>query len=430
MAELLIVADDLTGATDTGVQFARGRLEVRVVLDRPGVLEDSVERASVLVVDTESRHLPAADAARRVAAVVARGRAAGIQRFFKKTDSALRGNLGSELQALLLNSGSAHLAFVPALPALGRTTRGGVQYLHGRPLHETEFAADPLDPVRESDVSELIRRRVEVPVVSVGMETLHDATGAGTAFPTSGILVFDAESDDDLDTIVAWLQRRGMLGAVAGTAALGRALANTLSGSLPDAAPFRRPASVTPMLVVGGSLNPVSLAQLDHARTRGFATVPVSSRALVGVAGEGSAEWQEPIADATHHLSQGHGVVLRCAAGRGDVERCLRLGERLGLSPQACHLRVAEITGRIVRAILSGETAPVVTVLGGDTLAGLIRALGFPALLPRWEVLPGVPVSELSGAEGRTLIISKAGGFGDENVLTQIGDAMADWRSE
>ena len=88
---LTIVADDLTGACDTGALFAaRGPVPVTVWPDPP-------LRAPVSVVDTESRGLDPADAARRVAGVA---RNLARTRFFKKIDSTLRGPIGAELESI------------------------------------------------------------------------------------------------------------------------------------------------------------------------------------------------------------------------------------------------------------------------------------------------------------------------------------------
>jgi D-threonate/D-erythronate kinase len=422
MVELLMVADDLTGATDTGVQFADRGIPVRVVVHPAGALDAA--GAGVLVVDTESRHVAPEEAALRVGGAVREGRSAGIRRFFKKTDSALRGNVGAELEALRSASGAAQVAFVPALPALGRTTRAGVQYIHGHPLHETDFAADPLDPVRERSVAALIRRQVDVPVTVLDCGAL--AAGPGARLPETGILVFDAGTSEDIREIVAWLGRRGLLEAVAGTAALARVLAEASVPARPmDVPPFRPPAPHGPMLVVGGSLNPVSLAQLDHAAAAGFATVGLSPDALVGGATDAAAaDVEEHVAAAVHHLSRGRDVMLRCAAGRAQVAACLALGDQFGLDAHALHLRVAERTGMIVRRVLGRHPVELLTVLGGDTLVGVVRALGCSALLPRWEALPGVPVSEMVGVEG-TLVASKGGGFGDDTFLTRLRDTMS-----
>ena len=60
MLLLLILADDFTGALDTGVQFAACGIPTRVVVGEQ--VDFAANDAAVLVVDTETRHLPAAEA--------------------------------------------------------------------------------------------------------------------------------------------------------------------------------------------------------------------------------------------------------------------------------------------------------------------------------------------------------------------------------
>src|SRR5262245_61749485 len=170
---------------------------------------------AVIVASTESRHLSAADAADRVETVVRRARAAGVERFYKKTDSTLRGPIGAELQAMLRASGSRALAFAPAFPRLGRFTRGGCQYVDDRLLSETDFARDPLDPVSDSYIPAIIGRQTDIltRIISRGAgEVLIDLQ------PGELIVVFDAESDDDLRRVGELLKRERLLGAMAGSA--------------------------------------------------------------------------------------------------------------------------------------------------------------------------------------------------------------------
>src|SRR5262249_61409631 len=105
---LTIVADDLTGACDTGALFAaRGPVPVTVWPDPP-------LRAPVSVVDTESRGLDPADAACRVAGVA---RNLARTRFFQKIDSTLRGPIGAEPGALLRTSSTPRALVCPAVPS-------------------------------------------------------------------------------------------------------------------------------------------------------------------------------------------------------------------------------------------------------------------------------------------------------------------------
>ncbi|WP_219930248.1 four-carbon acid sugar kinase family protein, partial [Paenibacillus agaridevorans] len=64
MNELAIIADDLTGATDSGVQFARRGFDTQVVFHAEEV--STIERNSeIIVLDTDSRAVAAGEAYER-----------------------------------------------------------------------------------------------------------------------------------------------------------------------------------------------------------------------------------------------------------------------------------------------------------------------------------------------------------------------------
>lgn len=173
MTRLLTIADDFTGALDTGVQFAARGARTCVVTD-PAYDFSRVEAENqVLVLDAETRHLTPEAACGVVRRAVEEALAAGFTHIYKKTDSALRGNVGAELAAVLEGAGAESLAFLPALPKMDRVTRGGVHYIGGVPVAESVFGQDPFEPVRCSSVAEIIAAQTDRAVVLHGLgETL------------------------------------------------------------------------------------------------------------------------------------------------------------------------------------------------------------------------------------------------------------------
>lgn len=142
---MIVIADDLTGANDTGVQFARRRLQTEVLLE--GSPLELSPGTAIVVVDTNSRAIASEQAYRKVQEVAEQAHAAGFRHYYKKLDSTLRGNVGIELKAIL-DIGIHDFAFVmPAFPKTGRTTIGGQHLLQGIPLSATEIAKDPKCPV-------------------------------------------------------------------------------------------------------------------------------------------------------------------------------------------------------------------------------------------------------------------------------------------
>src|SRR6188472_4437131 len=114
MLRVGILADDLTGAADTALQFVRAGWRTDLQL-RPGKSD-----AQVVAVTADSRNLSAPDAAKAVVAAVGQLRQAGVTHLYKKIDSTLRGQIRAEvLAALNAWAGDAIAVVCPAYPAMG-----------------------------------------------------------------------------------------------------------------------------------------------------------------------------------------------------------------------------------------------------------------------------------------------------------------------
>jgi uncharacterized protein YgbK (DUF1537 family) len=420
VVELLVIADDLTGACDTGAQFAGQGVPTLVTMEIDRAFDPTEDEHSVIVADTESRHLSATEAAARVETVVKLACEAGVRFFYKKTDSTLRGNIGAELQALLRASGNRVLAFAPAFPRLGRFTRGGHQYVGDRLLRETVFAADPLDPVTDSYIPAIIRRQSDIPIKIIGRnadEALIDEQG-------EWIVVFDAQSNDDLRRVGERLRRKRLLGALAGSAGFAACLPELLELRTRAQPKLDCPARPGQMLAINGSLNEVSLRQAANAEACGFAVVHLPPELLIVEDDVWSETAPQIIAAVAGYDAQGRDVMLRTVTRREDAGEYERRGEKLGLRGRQLSLRFVENTAKLISEILAQTRFGLLTVFGGDTLAAIVRAMGWRGLLPRREILPGVILSEAAGGAKKMWLISKAGGFGPEDVLRQIKDQL------
>jgi uncharacterized protein YgbK (DUF1537 family) len=142
------LADDLSGALDAAAAFHDIGRKVRVVLnaDTWSLRDDD----DVVAVTTETRNAAPVDAAAAVTRAITRGQGQGARLVYKKIDSTMRGPVAAELHALATALPDVRILFTPANPRVGRTVRDGVLHVHGVPVAETEFARDPVSPVRES----------------------------------------------------------------------------------------------------------------------------------------------------------------------------------------------------------------------------------------------------------------------------------------
>ncbi len=201
MTMLAIVADDLTGAADTSACFADAGW--RTVIPFTTVAPGDVD---VLALSTESRDLAGFEAAEAVhRAILSMAANAPPRWLYKKVDSALRGHPCEELLASMNALGARRALVAPALPAEGRTTRGGRQFINGLPLQASAFGSQSAP----ASVLDIFANDRDLPVIHLplGLVRQHpDAVSEWLTADEDGILVADAETDDDLD-VLAWPPR-------------------------------------------------------------------------------------------------------------------------------------------------------------------------------------------------------------------------------
>lgn len=405
MVKLLIIADDFTGALDTGVQFAARGAATRVVTDL--TYDFSRAEADVLVMVVETRHLAPEDAYRMVYSTVRSARSAGISYIYKKTDSALRGNIGSELAAVLDAAEADSIAFLPAFPKMRRTTLNGIHYVDGIPVAESVFGKDPFEPVRDSSVEEIIRKQTEKPVV------LHrlDAPAVPVA---PGIHVYDACTDGDLAHIGGELGAEG-LHLSAGCAGFAATLADILelNGSEPQ-----MPILPDSFFVACGSVNPVTLRQMKTAEDGGFVHIHLEPVQKLEKDWLESWDCEEHIRAWLEKAESG-----RCILDVNDPEDrddTVVYAQDHRLTTEDLRVRISAQLAHLMKRLLDGGLDATILCTGGDTLLALMRTVGVAELTPERELATGAVLTNFV-YQGKTYhIISKSGGFGEPALFCEL----------
>lgn len=382
-----VLADDLTGAADTGLPFVRAGLSARVLL-----AEGARADADVLVVSTETRNLSREAAVTRLGAWAKRlADLPGGPIRIKKIDSTLRGGIGVEIRAVLDVLAPAPVAWiVPAYPGQGRQMRGGVYSVHGTPLHQTEFVRDVQGCAEHSLVPALLETQmgerigfVSCDVLAEGSDAIEEAVERAQREGRRAVL-FDTLTDEDLDGIVAAGQRARSPVLWAGSAGLAKALARRLSRSGGTIPPFVPPSS-GPVVLVAGSRNPATLQQIAFLRER----VALDQRTLADAGGS--------IASAPHYL--------------------LTVGEGPG-SHGRDELAVASRLGAAGARLITQHGSERLILTGGDTAAATLRHLDAQSLVILGAVEEGIPLLQIiGGAANGALAVTKAGGFGSPSAL-------------
>lgn len=405
MIKLLVLADDFTGSLDTGVQFRAKGTRIRFGSPDNRYFTNLDEDIQVLIVDTESRHLPPEEASAVIRQVVRDAVAAGVRYIYKKTDSGLRGNIGAELAAALAASGQPVLHFIPAYPQIGRTTRNGIHYIKGIPVGESVFAKDPFNPVLHSGVRDVILSQSNA-AVSI----------TGEALPENGIVVHDAESEEDLTAIAAKLKEDNQLTLLAGCAGFAAVLPELLDLELAeDALPEFTPR----LLTLCGSINPITIEQLEAAEAAGIPKINLTVSQKLRKNWLESQDGQAAVSQWAQTIACHPSTVIDCD-GLSDPEELEALRKELGLSFEEMRCRIAENMGKITKILLDMGTDATLLITGGDTLLAAMNQLGQEELIPIREISPGVVLSQIRYREHTYSLLSKSGGFGQKDLLAQL----------
>lgn len=377
-----LIADDFTGAMDSGAQFSYSKLGVHFRFT--GQPTGDVE-----IINTASREISVHEAVARVRSAC---QALAGRHLFKKIDSTLRGHIGAEIEAVLAASPYHRAVICPAAPLQGRTLRDGVLSINGIPLEQTAFKDDPLYPAKTSRVADLVGKPAMHLSLDLVRGSLADLTNAITA-SSRQLLTADAESSDDLLVLA-----RAILATQAlpcGAFGLAKAYLQALEVEA-VAHPFFQPEGR--VLVLVGSANQVAREQVARLEARPDSLVlrfePLAT--------------PETIQQIFDLLPVNRRILVLCAAQDKTVRtpEWLRFGQT-----------VSE-TGLAVFAKFQPQT---ILVVGGETVTHFCQKAGVTSIEVLGEAAPGIPCGRLLGGFlDQCLLITKAGGFGKPETLTDI----------
>ncbi len=417
MVELMIIADDFTGALDTGVHFAGKGIptKVTVSLDDGKNLADAFNpgQTAVLVIDAETRHVSKEQAFKKVYGIVAAGKKAGIPYIYKKTDSALRGNIGSELEAAFQAFGEQILSFIPAFPQMGRITKNGKQYIDGIPVSKSVFGRDPFEPVKKDSVKDIIHLQSQIPV----KETKNPEE---ESWEEEGILVFDAETDEDMKKIGRSLATSGKGHLLAGCAGFALVLPELLGlkCQMPE-----KTALENKLFVLCGSVNPITRKQLDRGEAAGYPRISLVPQEKLMPEFWASQEGKRNIQKLLEQSKNNDCVILDSNDQNSMPDTLAYAGER-GMDTEHVRRRISETFGVILKQIIEEGLQAVILVTGGDTLLGFMKQIRQWELHPLRELRPGCVLTSLSYKGREYHIITKSGGFGEENLLLELTEEL------
>ena len=403
MKNWLILADDLTGAADCAIAFRRQGTKATVGWGNsyPAVSE----RTQIFSYNTDSRELND-----KSSAAVEENTLEKLWSpdtfLYCKIDSTLRGQPAAVIAATIAflkqHTGRATGILAPAFPATGRVTRNGKIIVNNVELENTELWHRD-HSYRTSDLKQIIEG-TGVKALVIGVETVRKDVKEFVRTlekiekeNDEIVLIFDAQTAEDLDRIAAVFLKADSSHFFIGSAGLAYAFAGQCPAS-------KRQENISVkgtggiMIVVGSLAEASRRAAKKLLATRLVQHFPISpdkatlkkiSRNIVGVLNEG-----------------------------GDVMVEITMGDHINMSLGGKLARKLALSLKDAGSYLSGFAAT-----GGETASYLMDALGIHGIILEDEIEAGV---SLGVTQGKTEIpvATKAGAFGDENSLVRIFDRL------
>lgn len=382
MKKILLIADDYTGANDTGIKIAERGYEVEISLRTDEVID-----SDICVIDTESRNVSGNDARKIINKTLTSINNLDSYLFiYKKVDSTLRGNIKEECEEIIKYYKPEIVIFNPAYPVLGRKVIDGIHFVNDLRLKETEFAKDPEKPVEEDD----IRKIFDTTSCHHGLEEVRNGLTI-----KKGINTFDTELESDLAEIAKKCLDINKKTLYIGSAGLCDALFDELI--IKD-----------PALAIVGSVSKENEMAVDYCQKMGTRVLELTLKDFV----EG--KYENILKTALVTLNAGDDLLITTSKNRKSYEESKSYLENKGLNQDKEFRRLIEV---LVEEVIKKSKLSGLFITGGTTAFNTLKTLKASGTLLLRELEPGIIVSKIKGLESELLMVSKAGAFGNEKTI-------------
>jgi uncharacterized protein YgbK (DUF1537 family) len=410
-----VVADDTTGANDIGLMFSKNRYTTKVVaFDQQMDVQPDVD---VLIIDTDSRLDTTEESYDKVFNATKILQKLGCTLFFNKTCSVFRGNIGKEFDAML---DALHLDFAVislAFPKNGRKTINGIHTVHGRLLELSEFAKDPVHPMCQSNLVEILQQQTSRKVTLVPLEIVRKGpielrNEIEKQREKYHYCIVDSENQSDLVILAEAIHDMPILcGSSAIAEELPKFIKKELFQTSLENLIIDDPNGV---LVISGSLTPQTHSQTAHLMDMGTSAIIFDSRKVFDEQLKVS-EIDRVTVEAISMIKSGNDVLVMADNRQEIVDETKKLGKQLLFNEMTTSKMISAALAEITQLIIENTGLRRLVVAGGDTSGTVCRRLGIKGNYVLEEIETGLP-SGLT-LDRSMLIVLKSGSFGTPEFL-------------
>ncbi len=420
-----IVADDLTGANDTALQFHMQGAKTKILLDTD-YTPNRKDVAEVWAISSESRNCTTEEALERVEkAVKTFSERFSFEYYYKKIDSTLRGHIAVETLKMLEILDYDVSVIMPAFPQEGRITVGGYHLLKGIPIGRTEIAIDPHSPILESHIPTLLKSQLDEKqqnlIGTIDLKTVMN--GAGPILfkikdlinEGKKLIVADAASITDLEQIVLAIKKCDKKILPAGTAAGAQVFGKIW---LADVENEREKPELKklPKFIVSGTATQITAEQIEQLENSddhdNINFIALDTKTII----EGVSD--ELVSRIVTNLRSGVTVCVHTSHLIANFDGFSDDSFNAELTKEKLASMITDYLAELTKLVLEQINAILIT-LGGETSYKCCRAIESKELKLVDEVAPAI---SLCSDVNNQWIVTKSGNLGRGKTLIDIMD--------
>lgn len=378
--KITVIADDFTGANDVGIQLNRYGLNTASVID-------DIEESDVVVYDTETRNSSGEIAKKIVAEKFKEIKENGFDYFYKKIDSTLRGNIAEEIYAITENlNENEKIAVVPAFPLIGRVIKDGEHYLNGVKLVESEIAKDPISPVKEGNLKKIFNRSIHISAEEIKNGSAENKIRESN----EKIVIFDSESEDELEECAKFIVRTGIDRYIAGSAGIMNYLPELWGAK-------------NRVIIISGSCSTASIEQMEYFIDENFEEI---DERRIDVKNRNSEN---------QIYKMNRDIVVRSIVYRSDAEKVMKMFNEKGVSRKEAGNIISDYIAEESVKYITENSIKNIIILGGETSYKVLKKMEIKGLKIEFEIETGIAVAKTENM--RYNIIVKPGNFGSKECI-------------
>ena len=423
MPGTIVIADDVTGANDIGIMYAKAGLDTYVYsYDEQGGI--SYPPCDVLTIDTDSRFDTYEKAYHKVYTALQALPKEGVNQYIDKQCSVFRGNIGAEFDAMLDALSEEFAVVVLGFPDNGRTTLHSIHYVYGTKLEDSQFRHDPVHPMTKSNLVEILQEQTKRKVGAIWYEVYDQGEAAlkqalKEAKESCNYVIMDVRDNKDLELLALVLKDQRVL---CGSSALSAPLARLEAAQKGKGQPAQKVRVQDKVFCMAGSLTPQTIGQTAYMKEKGYPVFTLDTRRIFDET-EKKAE-EERLWEAIRQVYEtGDFAMIHSMNTPEEVEETKRIAALRRIDNTQVSSLVSSVLSEISQRAIRHFHIRRIIVCGGDTSASLCAHLGITGMKVLEEIEAGLPTCE-SVNEPHYRMVLKSGSFGSREFVEKAWNTL------